>query len=161
MVYLLSGAVPSISMLVEASSTRMLMGSCTPPQGEDPAVSPEALCLIPQNSETMFYAGADVTFAAGDTISSHMKLITACGSTEQGFWHTIYPSGAWNPKIWQYMRFHPAQNLTFHHQSEDLFGATYIRNDDPDGYKQCMFKYISRKPRLSHGEFVFSACKRT
>lgn len=109
----------------------------------------------------MFYVGADVTFVAGNTISFYMKLITACGSTKQEFWHTIYPSGAWNPKTWQYMRFQPAQNLTFHHQFEDLFEATYIRNDDPDEYKQFMFSIFPRKPRLSRGEFVFSACKRS
>ncbi|KAM3082270.1 hypothetical protein ACMFMG_004713 [Clarireedia jacksonii] len=95
-----------------------------PPQIEELATNSEALLSISQKAETMFYAGGDVSLAAGDAISLQMKLITICGSIEQGFWHTLHPTGPWNPKIWKYMRPHPAQKVAFRHQSEDLYEAT-------------------------------------
>ena len=61
----------------------------TPPQIEEVVRTPDALEIIAQRAETMFYAGGDITITAGDVIASRMKLITAFGSTEQGFWHTL------------------------------------------------------------------------
>ncbi|KAM0145363.1 hypothetical protein ACHAP3_000490 [Botrytis cinerea] len=147
MVFLLSGTLPTVSMLVECARHKKVDAlMLVPPQIEELAIDSEALQTILQNGETMFYAGGDITIAAGDTISSKMKLVTTCGSTEQGFWHTIYPTGTWNPKIWKYLRVHPAQKLTFRHQSEDLFEATYTLNESSDGYKQSIFTVFPENP---------------
>ncbi|KAM3073386.1 hypothetical protein ACMFMF_006593 [Clarireedia jacksonii] len=135
MVYLLSGLLPSVNMLVECVKHKIFDAlMIVPPQIEELATNSEALLSISQKAETMFYAGGDVSLAAGDAISLQMKLITICGSIEQGFWHTLHPTGPWNPKIWKYMRPHPAQKVAFRHQSEDLYEATYIRNDGPKEY---------------------------
>ncbi|ATZ55468.1 hypothetical protein BCIN_12g00620 [Botrytis cinerea B05.10] len=153
MVFLLSGTLPTVSMLVECARHKKVDALIlVPPQIEELAIDSEALQTISQNGETMFYAGGDITIAAGDTISSKMKLITTCGSTEQGFWHTIYPTGTWNPKIWKYMRVHPAQKLTFRHQSEDLFEATYTLNESSDGYKQSIFTVFPENPVYPTGD---------
>jgi acyl-CoA synthetase (AMP-forming)/AMP-acid ligase II len=153
MVYLLSGLLPSVGMLVECVKHKPVDGlMLVPPQIEELAINSEALISISQRAETMFYAGGDVTLAAGDAISSKMKLITTCGSTEQGFWHTIRTKGPWNPKIWKYMRLHPTQRLAFRHQSEDLYEATYTRNDDPSGYKQSIFTIFPEHPGYATGD---------
>ncbi|KAF7921646.1 uncharacterized protein EAE98_008493 [Botrytis deweyae] len=153
MVYLLSGMLPTVSMLVDCVQRKKVDAlMLVPPQIEELAINSEALQIISQNGETMFYAGGDVTIAAGDTVSSKMKLVTTCGSTEQGFWHTIHPTGPWNPKMWKYMRVHPAQNLTFRHQSEDLFEATYTLNESLDGYKQSIFTIFPENPVYPTGD---------
>ncbi|KAF7947435.1 hypothetical protein EAE96_008523 [Botrytis aclada] len=157
MVYLLSGILPTVSMLVDCvchKNVDALM--LVPPQVEELAVNSEALETISQKGETMFYAGGGVTIAAGDTISSKMKLVTTCGSTESGFWHTIYPTGPWNPKTWKYMRVHPAQKLTFCHQSKDLFEATYTLNESPDGCKQSIFTIFPENPVYPTGDLFSS-----
>jgi acyl-coenzyme A synthetase/AMP-(fatty) acid ligase len=153
MVYLLSGLLPTVAMLVECVKHKTVDGlMLVPPQIEELALNSEALLSISQRGETMFYAGGDVTIAAGNAISSKMKLITTCGSTEQGFWHTLHPNGPWNPKVWKYVRLHPAQRLSFRHQSEDLFEATYTRNDDPSGYKQSIFTIFPENPVYATGD---------
>lgn len=153
MVFLLSGTLPTVSMLVECARHKKVDAlMLVPPQIEELAIDSEALQTISQNGETMFYAGGDITIAAGDTISSKMKLVTTCGSTEQGFWHTIYPTGTWNPKIWKYLRVHPAQKLTFRHQYEDLFEATNTLNESSDGYKQSIFTVFPENPVFPTGD---------
>ncbi|KAF4628666.1 hypothetical protein G7Y89_g9485 [Cudoniella acicularis] len=69
-------------------------------------------------------------------------LFTTCGSTEQGFWHTIYPSGSWNPDTWKFMRLHPAQNIIFRHHSKDLYEPCVSRNKSIDD-EQSVFKIFN------------------
>ena len=100
----------------------------TPPQIEEVVRTPDALEIIAQRAETMFYAGGDITITAGDVIASRMKLITAFGSTEQGFWHTLYPAGSFNHATWKYVRPHPTQNIHFRYHTQNFFEAVYIKN---------------------------------
>ncbi|KAF4635277.1 hypothetical protein G7Y89_g2825 [Cudoniella acicularis] len=140
MVYLLSGSPPDTEMIVECVRHKKVDGlMLAPPQIEDVARKPNALQFLAQNAETMFYAGGTVNPTAGDSISSHMKFITTCGSTEQGFWHNIYPTGPWNSKNWNYTCLHPQLHIEFRHQSDDLYEAVYTMSDRPDEYKPPIF----------------------
>ena len=138
-IYPISGA-PSAAMVVDCLRHTKVSAVCTPPPViEEIGRNPEILDLVSQKMQCLFYAGGDVSSAAGDAISCKMKLITTCGATETGMWPTIYPSGAWDNSRWHYMHIHPAANVAFRHRSDDLYEAILVRNSDPEE-EQSVFK---------------------
>ena len=122
-----------------------------PPHAEEVARSPEILSFLSDHIDTVFYAGGDISLSAGNAISSHVKLFTTCGSTEQGFWHTLHPSDQWNPDHWKFMRLHPTQNIHFVHHSQDLYEASTSRNK-VGGYKQPVFKIFEDMEEYPSGD---------
>jgi len=139
-VYLLTGSLPSVNMLMKCLEHKKVDGlMLTPPQLEEVVRTPGAVDYVSQRAETMFYAGGDIAASAGNSISSHMKLITTFGSTEQGFWHTLYPLGAFNPATWKYVRPHPKLAIQFRHHTQDFFEAVYVKKRKPTEHLQPIF----------------------
>ena len=85
------------------------------------------------------WAGGVISQATGNAIAAKTKLFTMNGSTEMGMWPTMHPSGQWTREHWNYMRIHPAANMSFRHQSTDLYEAIIVRNSDVEK-EQPIFK---------------------
>ena len=122
-----------------------------PPHTEEIGRSSEILSFLSESIDTVFYAGGDISLSTGNAISSHVKMFTTCGSTEQGFWHTLHPSGQWNPNHWKFMRLHPAQNIHFTHHSQDLHEASTLRNKIGE-YEQLVFKIFEEMEEYPSGD---------
>ena len=101
-----------------------------PPYVEEIGQSVELLETLSAKVDCIFWAGGVISLATGNAIAAKMKLFTTNGSTEMGMWPTIRPSGQWTREHWNYMRIHPAANMSFRHQSTDLYEAIIVRNSD-------------------------------
>ena len=101
-----------------------------PPYVEEVGQSVELLETLSAKVDCIFWAGGVISSATGNAIAARMKLFTTNGSTEMGMWPTIRPSGQWTQEQWNYMRIHPAANMSFRHQSKDLYEAIIVRNSD-------------------------------
>ncbi|KAF2180762.1 acetyl-CoA synthetase-like protein [Zopfia rhizophila CBS 207.26] len=95
------------------------------------------------NVKGIMWGGADISVAAGEAVSSKIKLFTVAGSTEMGMWANIRPAGPWNPELWHHMRFHPSENVEFVERAEGLYEAVIHRNNtgaSESSYEQPIFK---------------------
>ena len=110
-----------------------------PPYVEEIGQSVELLDAISAKVDCIIWAGGVISLATGNAIAAKMKIFTTNGSTEMGMWPTMHPSGRWTREHWNYMRIHPAANLSFRYQSTDLYEAIIVRNSDV-GQEQPIFK---------------------
>lgn len=120
-----------------------------PPQVEEIARNPKTLETISERVNTVFWAGGDISLAAGDSLSSKMRLFTTCGSTEMGMWPTLRRAGEWPAAHWKFMRIHPTAHVQFRHQSDDLYEAFVERNPD---FEQPVFKIFPNTQDFSSGD---------
>ena len=151
-IYPLSAVPPSAEMIVEClKHTTADAITLVPPYVEEIGRSPEILEYLSQNIETIFWAGGDISLAAGDAISSKVKLFTTCGSTEMGMWPTLRRSGKWPSEHWKFMKIHPAANIEFRQRSDDLYEAFVKRNADYE-HEQPVFKIFTEAQEFSSGD---------
>ena len=122
-----------------------------PPYVEEIGRNPELLETLSANVDCIFWAGGDISLATGDAIAAKTRLFTTCGSTEMGMWPTIRPSGEWTQEHWKYMRIHPAANVSFRHQSNDLYEAIVVRNADIED-EQPIFRIFPDLQEFSSGD---------
>ena len=113
--------------------------SLVPPYIEELGRNQDVLEYLSHKAVTVMWAGGDVSLAAGNAISSKLKLFTTCGSTEMGLWPSLRRSGPWLSDQWKFMRFHPAMNMAFRHRSDGLFEGCIQKNSNL-GYEQPIFK---------------------
>ncbi|KAJ4363131.1 hypothetical protein N0V83_010251 [Neocucurbitaria cava] len=121
-----------------------------PPHVEYLGANPGLLDRVSNKIKTAYWAGGDISMAAGNAVSAKMQLFTSMGSTELGLWPSLRKSGPWNAENvdehWHYMRFHPAQNIKFIPMSDSadgqLYEAVMVRNKD-DEWVQPIFKISS------------------
>ena len=151
-IYPLSDVPPSAELVVEClKHTKADALTLVPPYVEQIGRNPEILEFVSRNVETIFWAGGDISQAAGEAISSKMKLFTTCGSTEMGMWPTIRRSGKWPSEHWKFMKIHPATCIEFRHRSDNFYEAFVKRNPDfEDG--QPIFKIFSEAQEFSSGD---------
>lgn len=126
-----------------------------PPHVELIGGNPELLNFLSQNVECLFWAGGDVSLAAGNLISSKVKLFTTCGSTEMGMWPTIRPNGKWISEHWKFMKLHPDGGIQFRHRAADLFEACVIKNAQAE-YEQPVFKVFPALEEYATGDLFSS-----
>ena len=139
-IYPLSAVPPSAQMAVECLEyTKASALTLVPPYVEEVGQSVELLEALSAKVDCIFWAGGVISLATGNAIAAKMKLFTTNGSTEMGMWPTIRPSGQWTQEHWQYMRVHPTANMSFRHQSKDLYEAIIVRNSDVEK-EQPIFK---------------------
>lgn len=151
-IYPLSSSPPTAATAVECSKHTTVDAICMiPPQIEELSRNPGMLDYLSQHVQTLFWAGGDVSVSAGDTVTSKLKLFTTCGSTEMGMWPTIRPHGPWPSKHWKSMRFHPAANLEFRHQSGDLYEA-FVRRNPAFDEEQPIFNVFPHARQISSGD---------
>lgn len=131
--------------------TRATALTLVPPYVEEIGQNPELLEALSAEVECIFWTGGDISLATGNAIAARTKFFTTCGSTEMGMWPTIRPSGEWTREHWKYMRIHPAANLSFRHQSEDLYEAVIVRNSNTDE-EQPIFKLFPDLQEFSSGD---------
>ena len=112
---------------------------------------PGNIGLLSARVDCTFWAGGDISLATGNAIAAKTKLFTTCGSTEMGMWPTIRPGGEWSPEHWKYMRIYPATNVSFRHQSKDLYEALVERNSGIE-YNQPIFKVLPTLQEFSSGD---------
>ena len=143
---------PSAELAVEClKHTKADAVTLAPPYVEEIGRSPEILDFLSRNVETLFWAGGDVSLAAGDAISSKIKLFTTCGSTEMGMWPTLCRSGEWPSEHWKFMKIHPAANIEFRHHSDNLHEAFVKRNPAFED-EQPVFKVFPNLQEFSSGD---------
>ena len=151
-IYPLSAVPPSAELAVEClKHTTADAITLVPPYVEEIGRSPEILDFLSRNIETVFWAGGDISLAAGEVISSKMKLFTTCGSTEMGMWPTIRRSGKWPSEHWKFMKVHPAASIEFRHRSDNLYEAFVKRNPDFEA-EQPVFKIFPDAQEFSSGD---------
>jgi len=151
-IYPLSAVPPSAELAVEClKHTKADAVTLVPPYVEEIGRSPEILDFLSRNVETLFWAGGDVSLAAGNAISSKIKLFTTCGSTEMGMWPTLRRSGKWPSEHWKFMHIHPPTNIEFRHQSDNLHEAFVKRNPDFED-EQPVFKVFPDLQEFSSGD---------
>ena len=131
--------------------TRATALALVPPYVEEIGQNPKLLETLSAKVDCIFWAGGVISLATGNAIAAKMKLFTACGSTEMGMWPTIRPNGAWTQEHWNYMRVHPAANVSFRHRSENLYEAIVVRNPDTE-MEQPMFKIFPDLQEFSCGD---------
>jgi acyl-coenzyme A synthetase/AMP-(fatty) acid ligase len=108
------------------------------------SIDPAILNDIASRVKYVMYAGGDLSSSAGDSVSSRMRLFTACGSTEMGLWPLLAREGTWQADDWHYMHFHPAMNMKMNRVpgADDIFEAVIERNQElpgKDSYIQPIF----------------------
>jgi acyl-coenzyme A synthetase/AMP-(fatty) acid ligase len=124
------------------------------------AKHPAKLAQIVQKADALRYGGGSISRTAGDIIINKAELVGGIGSTEQGVWACIQPTGddLKQDGRWTYMTPHPALNFQFHPVSEDdgqtVFEAVMVRNNgiDWDGYVQPMFKVFPHLKEKNMGD---------
>ena len=122
-----------------------------PPYVEEIGRNPEILDFLRRNVGTLFWAGGEISLAAGNAISSKVRLFTTCGSTETGMWPSLHRSGRWPSEQWKFMRIHPSANMEFRHQEGDLYEAYIKRAENPDE-EQPVFKVFPSLQEFSSGD---------
>ncbi|KAI9842652.1 MAG: putative NRPS-like protein biosynthetic cluster [Sclerophora amabilis] len=139
-IYPLAYALPSAQSMVEGlRHTKADTAFLGPPMMEDIGKSPEMLDFIADNLDIIFYGGGDISQAAGDAITSRVKLYNSNGSTEMGSYPAIRPEGEWPVENWKGIMPHPVSGLEFRHQYEDIYEAWMVRNPEPEA-EQPVFK---------------------
>lgn len=151
-IYPLSGIPPSVHSAAEALKyTTVDAMTLVPPYVEEIGRDPDLLEYLSTRVKTLFWAGGDVSTAAGDAISRKMRLFTTCGSTEMGMWPTLYPSGGWPADHWNYMHVRPSVQMDFRFRSDGLYEAYIIKHLDPER-EQPVFKVHRGLQEFSSGD---------
>jgi hypothetical protein len=91
------------------------------------------------------YTGGDLPSSAGDSVTSRMRLFTACGSTEMGLWSLLAREDTWQADDWNYVHFHPDMKMKMNRVpgADDIFEAVIGRDHElpgKDSYVQPIFK---------------------
>lgn len=128
-VYPLSGFPQSVRATAECLEyTNLDAMILVPPQVEEIARDPALLACLSEGVQRLFWIGGGISAAAGNIVSSKIRLFTTCGSTEMGMWHTLHPSGLWPSAHWSYMHVHPSAQLDFRCRSDQLYEAVIKRS---------------------------------
>lgn len=151
-VYPFSSFPSSVKAAAEALKyTKVNAMNLTPPHIEEIASDPVLLHHLSKEIDTLFWAGGDISAAAGDPIPKKIRLFTANGSTEMGMWPTLYPSGNWPLEHWKYMHVRPSMQLEFRHRSGELYEAVIQRRSTPET-EQPVFKIFPNIQEYSVGD---------
>lgn len=151
-VYPLSGMSPSVHAAAESLEyTTVDVLTLVPPHIEEISRDPALLRFLSGKLRALFWAGGDISAAAGNTISDHIRLFTALGSTEMGMWPTLHPSGHWPLAHWKYMHVHPSMHVDFRFQSDHLYEA-YIKKSLVQEEEQPVFKVFPHLQEYSSGD---------
>lgn len=127
----LAGALPSAQLVSDAlKHVDADAAVLVPPYMEQIAQSPAMLDFITSNLETIAYGGGDISQAAGDTVTTKIRLFNFNGSTECGLYPLLRPSGRFPAEEWKYIHPHPASGLEFRPQPNGLYEAFVVRNPD-------------------------------
>lgn len=97
---------------------------------EQLASDPVMLGLVSEKVDTIAYAGAAVSEAAGEEVTQHVQLFSLYACTENGVFPTIRPTGAWNRKSWNSLHFHPNSGLEFRHLGQQSYEAVVVKCQD-------------------------------
>ncbi|KAJ8058334.1 hypothetical protein OCU04_012526 [Sclerotinia nivalis] len=130
-VYPIAG-FPSASLLIDGlKHNKADIAVLVPPYVIDIAQSAESLDFIAANLKRIFYMGGAIPPAAGDVISSRIEFDGHAGATETGFYPSLKLVGT-RSIYWGHHQFDPSANISFEHQADDLYGAVWNRNTDPE-----------------------------
>ena len=110
----------------------------------------EDLCRDPTMLEQVrklkyvHYAGAPLNKSVGDSISRHVKLLSALGSTEAGPYFVKFHGDS----DWDYHSFCPSIGLAFERRTEDLYEAVFHRREGLARWQQifAVFPHLDRFP---------------
>lgn len=110
----------------------------------------EEICRNPTMPEQVrklkfvHYAGAPLNKATGDSISGHVKLVSALGSTEAG---PYYVKCHGEPE-WNYHEFCPSIGLEFEPRTKDTFEAVFHRKQGLERWQQIftVYPHLDRFP---------------
>lgn len=83
------------------------------------------------------YIGAPLNNATGDSISKHVKLLSALGSTEAGPYYVVCHG---EPE-WSYHSFCPSIGLQLEPRSDDLYEAVFHRKQNLERWQQIFAVY--------------------
>ena len=83
------------------------------------------------------YVGAPLDKGVGDLLWGHVKLLSAIGSTEAGFYFQQYHG---EPE-WYYHHFCPSMGLTFETRADDLYEAVFCRKAGLERWQQIFTVY--------------------
>ncbi|KAI4196585.1 MAG: hypothetical protein LQ350_006457 [Teloschistes chrysophthalmus] len=122
-----------------------------PPHIEEIARDPALLVCLSEGVQRLFWVGGGISAAAGNTVSSKIRLFTTCGSTEMGIWHTLHPSGLWSSVHWNYMHVHPSMQLDFRCRADHLYEAV-IKRSPVHEEEQPVFKIFPNLQEYSSGD---------
>lgn len=131
--------------------TRVDIITMIPPDVEAMGPNNEVLRSLSRRVGSVMWAAGDVSFSAGDAISSKLQLFTTFGSTETGLWPIIRRCGQWKSDEWKFIRFHPAMNIRLDHRSDGLFEAIIMRNTKFE-YEQPIFKLFPMLQEYGTGD---------
>lgn len=140
----LAGVLPSAKLVSDAlkhiKADAVLLA---PPYMEQIAKDSTMLDIISSNCETAAYGGGDISQAAGDMVTTKIRLFNFNGSTETGSYPTLRPTGKFPAEDWKYIHPHPASGLKFRAQPNGVYEAFIIRNPDFE-QEQPVFKIFPR-----------------
>ncbi len=90
------------------------------------------------------YVGAPLNKGIGNSISRHVKLVSALGSTEAGPYYVKIHS---DPE-WQYHSFCPSIGLEFEPRTKDLYEAVFCRKPGLERWQQIfrVYPHLDRFP---------------
>ena len=129
MVYPLSGAIPSATLLADGlKRTKADVALVSPPLVAEISKDPSLLDFMSSNLDTLLYAGGDLPEAFGTPVTARMKLLNVYGSSELGNLPAIRQEGTWPKDDWKYIHFHPDLGLDFQHSSEDMYEMCMVRD---------------------------------
>ncbi|PQE15461.1 NRPS-like enzyme protein [Rutstroemia sp. NJR-2017a BVV2] len=127
---------PSASLLIDGlKRTEADIAVLVPPYAIDIAQNADNLDFLAKNLKRLMYCGGAIPPAAGDVISSKIEFLGHVGATETGF----YPSLKRIDKasnFWRHYRYNPSANISFEHQTDDLYEAVWHKNSDPETVQQ-------------------------
>jgi aryl carrier-like protein len=130
---------PSASLLIDGlKRTEADIAILVPPYAIDIAQDADNLDFIAKNLKRLVYVGGAIPPAAGDVISSKIELHGHVGATETGFYPSLKRIGK-APNFWRHYRYAHSANISFEHQTDDLYEAVWNRNSDPETV-QLVFK---------------------
>ena len=131
MILPIAGALPSAQLVTDAlKHNKADAPILAPPYMEQMAQNPAMLDFITSNLDTITYGGGDISQAAGDTITTKVRLFNFNGSTESALYPLLRPSGTFPAEDWKYIHPHPAGGLEFRPQPNGLYEAVVVRNPD-------------------------------
>lgn len=131
MILPLAGALPSAQLVTDAlKHNKADAAILAPPYMEQIAQDPAMLDHITSNLDTVAYGGGDITQAAGDTVTTKVRLFNFNGSTESALYPLLRPSGTFPAEDWKYIHPHPAGGLEFRPRPNGLYEVFIVRNPD-------------------------------
>jgi acyl-CoA synthetase (AMP-forming)/AMP-acid ligase II len=139
-IYPLATAVPSSASMAEALKYITAdIAVIAPPMVVEIATNLDLLEFLAKKIDVILFGGGDLPQTFGETVTSRFKFYTSNGSTETGSYPLIRSSGKWPREDWKYNRVHPAAGLIYRLQTEDLYEAVIVRNQNEEE-EQPVFK---------------------